>query len=235
MNILKSIDVVVLCGGKGERLQSVLGEKPKVLVEVSGRPFLSILIDNFRKFGFNRFILSVGYRRDKIIDYFKDRADIFFSQEEIALGTGGGLKKAESLVKSSSFLVVNGDSFCDLDFNRLFSFHREKRAILTMALVRTTKVKDYGTVTIDSTGKIKSFQEKVEGLNFCLANAGIYLMDKEIFKQMPQKKVFSLERDLFPKTENSFGFVTEAKLYDIGTPERYVQAKEFFNCKGAMS
>jgi len=226
MSSLESTDVVILCGGKGERLQSVLSDKPKVLADINGKPFLAILIDKLKKFGFKRFILSVGYKREDIIDCFKDSGIIVFSQEESALGTGGGLKKAQKLIESDTFLAMNGDSFCDLDFNQLLSFHKEKKAVLTIALTKAPEAKDYGTVTVDSSGRIKNFQEKVEGNDVRLVSAGIYLMNKDIFNYMPQDEAFSLEYDLFPKTKDSFGYTSEAKLYDIGTPERYNKTKE---------
>jgi len=228
MSDFTNIDVVILCGGKGERLRPVLNDKPKVLADINGRPFLELLIDNLKSFGFRKFIVSVGYKREGIIDHFKDREDIVFSPEETALGTGGGLKKAKGLVKSDTFMAMNGDSFCDLDFNRLLSFHNQKKAFLTLALTKAPEAKDYGTVSVDASGKIKSFREKTEGSDIRLVSAGIYMMNKEIFNQMPKVGTFSLEYDLFPKTESSFGYITRAKLYDIGTPERYNQAKEFF-------
>ncbi len=217
----KTTDAVILCGGKGERLQSVVSDKPKVLAEVNGQPFLEILVANLKRFGFQRFILSVGYKREAIIDYFKNRKEIVFSEEKTALGTGGGLKKARSLIKSDTFLALNGDSFCALDFNEFFSFHQQKKSLLSIVLTKSLEVKDYGTVTLDDSGRIKSFQEKIEGNSVRLVNAGIYLMQKEIFSQMPEKSAFSLEYDFFPKVKSSFGYITSAKLYDIGTPERY--------------
>jgi len=229
MSSLANIDVVILCGGKGERLQSVLSDKPKALADINGEPFLAILIDSLKKFGFKRFILSVGYKSEDVIEYFQDREDIVFSQEENVLGTGGGLKKAKELIKSDSFLATNGDSFCNLDFNQLFSFHKEKKALLTIALTKAPEAKDYGTVSVEASGRIKNFQEKIEGNDVRLVSTGIYLMDKEIFNYMPLDEVFSLEYDLFPKTKSSFGYITEAKLYDIGTPERYIVAKQMFS------
>lgn len=229
VNTLVNVDVVILCGGKGERLQSILSDKPKVLADINGKPFLELFIDNLRKFGFKRFILSVGYKREQIIDYFKDREGIVFSPEEIALGTGGGLKKAKKLVKGNTFMAMNGDCFTDIDFNRFFDFHKQKKALLTLALTKAPEAKDYGTVSLEPSGKIKSFQEKIEGNDVRLVSAGIYLMNKEIFNQMPENEAFSLEYDLFPKTEGSFGYITEAKLYDIGTPERYNKAKQMFS------
>lgn len=228
MSDLANIDVVILCGGKGERLKSVLADKPKVMADINGRAFLDVLIDNLKRFGFKRFILSVGYKREMIVDYFKDRADIVFSSEETALGTGGGLKKAQALVKSNIFMAMNGDCFSDVDFNQLFSFHMQKKAFLTLALTKAPEAKDYGTVIVETSGRIKNFQEKIEGSDVRLVSSGIYLMNKEIFNQMPANKAFSLEYDLFPKAKDSFGYITETKLYDIGTPQRYNQAKQFF-------
>jgi len=111
----------------------------------------------------------------------------------------------------------------------LFSFHKEKKALLTIALTKAPEAKDYGTVSVEASGRIKNFQEKIEGNDVRLVSTGIYLMDKEIFNYMPLDEVFSLEYDLFPKTKSSFGYITEAKLYDIGTPERYIVAKQMFS------
>lgn len=224
----ENTDVVILCGGKGERLQSVVSDRPKVLADINGKPFLEILIDNLKRFGFKRFILSVGYKKEAIIDYFKDKEDIVFSEEETALGTGGGLKKAKGLVKSSPFMAMNGDCFCDLEFDKLLEFHKQKNALLSIALVKTLEPRDYGTVALGLEDEIKSFREKISGSQTSLVNAGIYMMNKEIFSLMPAEKAFSLEYDLFPKLENSFGYVSNSKIYDIGTPVRYNKAKEVF-------
>ena len=223
---LVNIDVVLLCGGKGERLKSVLGDKPKVMADINGKPFLELLINNLKKIGFKRFILSVGYQREKIIDYFKDREGIVFSPEETALGTGGGLKRAEKLVTGDTFLALNGDSFCDLDFNKVLAFHQSKKATATLVLAKARESKDYGAVNLDDFCRIEKFCERTDSKKSGLMNAGIYLMEKVIFSQMPEG-AFSLEYDFFPKLKGSFGYVTEAGLYDIGTPERYQKAKEF--------
>ncbi|MBU2044110.1 MAG: NTP transferase domain-containing protein [Candidatus Omnitrophica bacterium] len=227
MSDLTNIDVVILCGGKGERLQSVLADKPKVLADINGKPFLDLLITNLKRFSFKRFILSVGYKREEVIEYFKDREDIVFSEEESALGTGGGLKKAEKLVTSDLFLAINGDSFCDLDFNKVFNFHQSKKAFTTLVLVKARESGDCGIVTLDDFGQIKDFSERADSQKQGFMNAGIYFMEKTIFSYMP-KGIFSLEYDLFPKLKNKncFGYVTEQQLVDIGTPERYEQAKK---------
>jgi len=228
MSSLRDIGVVILCGGKGERLQSVLSDKPKVLADINGRPFLAILIDNLKKFGCMRFILSVGYKREDIIDCFKGRGDVVFSQEETALGTGGGLKKAQKLIKSDTFLAMNGDSFCDLDFNKVLAFHQSKKALATLVLVKPRESKDYGAVNLDDSCRIENFCERTDSQGQGFMNAGIYFMEKRVFSYMPEG-TFSLEYDFFPKLKDSFGYKAEAKLYDIGTPERYEQAKQMLS------
>ena len=233
---LKEIDALILCGGFGRRLAPVLGDKPKVLAEIDGRVFLDILIDNLLRFGFRRIILSVGYKKEKIMDRFRDKIkkieyDLIFSEEEIPLGTGGALKKAESLIKSNTFLAMNGDSFCDVDFNKLLDSHIDRKALLTMVLVRSKTAQDYGSIKLDSSCRIVDYKEKIASGGERIVNAGIYLMQKDVFSKMPDDgAIFSLEYDFFPKIKeiDCFGYMADSELLDIGTRERYEKAKLFF-------
>lgn len=227
-SIFNEIDTVILCGGKGTRLKPVVSDRPKVMAAFGDTTFLDILIDSLQSNGFKTFILCIGYMKDQIKDHFKNREDftIIFSEEDEPLGTGGALKKAKSLIKSDTFVVMNGDSICDINFQDFYHFHKSKHALLSMALVRTKESKDFGNVTINGKHEIISFKEKISNNSPCLVNAGVYLMQKEIFSLMPENSTFSLELDFFPKMigEKCAGFIINSELIDIGTPERYEKA-----------
>lgn len=225
---LSKIDVVILCGGEGRRLKPMLADRPKVLAPVGEEAFLDILLENLSGFGFKKIILCVGYRKGEIINHFKDASagggySLVFSEEEEPLGTGGALKRARPLIGSNTFLVLNGDSFCEVDFDKLLDFHVNKRSRLTMVLAKSKVPADYGSIKLDESGRIEGYQEKVSFGGEAIINAGIYLVEKEVLGRMPDKETFSLEYDFFPnlKGTNSYGYLTESTLYDIGTPEKY--------------
>lgn len=230
------IDVVILCGGLGTRLRPLIFDRPKVLAKIGNITFLDILLGNISIYGFRNIILCIGHLKDHIKRHFDDynnycysNHDIILSEEEKPLGTGGALKNAELLIDSDPFIVMNGDSICNIDFRELLSFHINKKAILSMVLARSTLStvsKDYGTVILDDSSMIISFNEKSIENNDSMINAGIYIMQKDIFSRMPDKKIFSLEYDLFPKLcgNRCYGFMTNNRIIDIGTPERYKMA-----------
>lgn len=232
---LKEIDVVILCGGLGTRLKPVVSDRPKVLAKIGEKTFLDILIDGLTKQGFKNVILCVGYLKGQIKNHFDCDKDcnIVFSEEEEPLGTGGALKKAKPLIKSNPFVVMNGDSICNMNFIEFFKFHTSKKGILSMVLARSKAVQDFGNVMLDSSQRITSFKEKAACTDECLINAGVYLMQKEVFSYMPDENHFSLEYDLFPGLIDGecYGFIIEDELIDIGTPERYEKA---FNLIGGM-
>jgi NDP-sugar pyrophosphorylase family protein len=225
---LSTTDVLILCGGSGTRLRSISGEEQKVLVELAGKPFIDILIESLLPFGFKRFVLCVGYRKDHVKEHFMGRSfEVLFSEENEPLGTGGAIKNAMPYIASSPFLVLNGDSFCRIDYGQFFKFHRQKGGLLSMVLAKPLPEIDYGIIDIDGNRRITSFQEKAEGLKVNYINAGIYLLTREVFQFMPQTAKFSLEYDFFPKviTYGCYGFVVDGDVIDIGTPERYSRAK----------
>jgi NDP-sugar pyrophosphorylase family protein len=231
MTNLREIDVVILCGGLGKRLRLAY-KGPKVLVKIGEKAFLDILIDNLLMHGFKNIILSVGYLKEQIKNYFNYDYNkshdclITFSEEEEPLGTGGALKEAKTQIRSNPFMVINGDSICKINFRSFIEFHIEKEAMLSMVLVRSNTAQDYGSVILDESQKITNFNEKITGGGENIINAGIYLMEKNIFACMPKQKKFSLEYELFPQIikNRCYGFLTESELIDIGTPERYEKA-----------
>jgi len=230
---LKKIDVVILSGGQGMRLRKIISDRPKPMVEINQRPFLDMVINYISKYGFRRFILCVGYMAEVIQSYYLKKAgpqEILFSYEDKPLGTAGAVKNAERLILSSPFLVMNGDSFCAVDVSRFFDFHLKKGALLSMVVVGTEDTKDYGLVTLDDSDRIIRFAEKKRKKEKAFINTGIYLFEKDILSLIPSSTKYSLEHDLFPKLvgQEFYGYITEAKLIDIGTPKRYAQARRYF-------
>ena len=224
---LEKIDVVILCGGKGERLKPVSGYLPKVLMPFAGKPFIDILIESLLPFGFRRFILCVGYLREMVMVHFAATDhDVVFSEETEPLGTGGAVKNARRHIRTSPFMLINGDSLCPADLHSFYDFHLRKGGILSIVLSRPLSENAYGVVDADREDRIVAFREKEKVRRGSFINAGLYLAESRIFDLMPGKASFSLETELIPAIlpHSCYGFITEAQLIDIGTPERYAQA-----------
>lgn len=227
---LDEIDVLILCGGFGRRMQGIIKKVPKPMAEIGGRPFLDILIDCVSSFGFRRFILCLGYMGDIIKRHYQKRDDslkILFSQESQPLGTAGALKHAETLINSNPFLVMNGDSLCHFGLDKFVDFYINKKALFALVLAKAKPGKDYGVVSLGNNDQITQFKEKTKAKENGLINAGIYLFASSILSMIPANKNFSLEHDLFPQIINNrfYGYIAEEELLDIGTPEKYKKAK----------
>jgi len=226
-------DVVVLCGGLGTRLRSVLGETQKVMAQVGNRPFLDIIIEHLKKQGFSRVVLCIGFKSEEVKKYYQDNKfglDIVFSEEQSPMGTGGALKNAQALIATDEFFVLNGDSFCSLDYGALYDFHKKNQAVATIAVSKVDNDEDFGSIKIDSSNRITCFSEKDGGKDSSegFVNAGVYCFSREVFSEMPSQDVFSLEKDLFPALVNKgfFAFECNEKFVDIGTPERYKKSQD---------
>ncbi|OHB68247.1 MAG: hypothetical protein A2W17_05745 [Planctomycetes bacterium RBG_16_41_13] len=230
---LQNIDVVILCGGYGTRLREVIKDIPKPMAEINGRPFIDILINYISSFGFTRYILCTGYKGDVIRDYYENKNNSFevlFSEEKEAMGTGGAIKKAESLIQYSMFLAINGDSLCKINIENFFKFHLLKNAFASIALITKDNSVDCGITKLDNNERIIGFHEKMITNETSFVNAGMYIFNREIFSFIPENKKNSLEVDLFPKLvkhKDIYGFRTQERLFDIGTPERYAIAKKY--------
>ena len=226
-----TLDVVILCGGLGTRLQSVLKDKPKPMADFNNRPFLDLLIDFVGHFGFQRFILCTGHKGGSIREYFKNKNDgkiYVISQETSPLGTAGAIKHAEPLIHSDVILAMNGDSFCEIDLASLMKFHQSKNAMVSVALSPMEDASDYGGVTLGDNDEITNFDEKKNAPSSGWVNAGVYVFKKSILDHIPADKKVSLEQELFPSLAGNglYGFATQSRLLDIGTPERLERARQ---------
>ena len=229
------IDVAILCGGKGTRLQSVVPDRPKPLAEVAGTPFLEHLIRWAAGQGFRRFILCAGYMAEQIDVFAKKMARDGLSVECLTepnpLGTGGALRFAADRMSSDPVLVLNGDSFCDVDLAKFLDFFSAKRCLAALVLAPAPAGEArFGTVEADASGEIRSFQEKAPGPGAGRINAGVYLIGHDPITGMPGAAPFSLEKELFPSLIGNglFGMRSEGRFIDIGVPEDYRRAQEMF-------
>ncbi len=225
-------DAILLCGGAGLRLRSVIGNAPKGMAVVAGRPFLELLLRQLSRHGFERAILAVGYQKDVIHSHFGERAfglDLTYSVEASPLGTGGALRNAADLVRSENVLIMNGDSHTDVDLQAFVGNHGEAKADASVVLVPADGRGDGGSVRVDDSGRLVRFDEKQGCADSPYLNAGIYILSRKILYEIPSGVSVSLEQELFPRwlaeRKDIRAFVHQGKCVDIGTPERYQVAQ----------
>lgn len=226
-------DVLILCGGLGSRLRPLVDDRPKGLAPVGGKPFLDILVEELLAQGFRRFIFCVGHLKEQIIARFHGRTDgiYAFSEEQTPLGTGGAVWNALHLVRCETMLVVNGDSFCRVNYQKFLEFHRAKAAVASFVVTEPGARYDGGIIRLGEDGLIRSFMEKpkIQSGQDGYINAGIYFLQTQSLPIKPVAAYFSLEHDIFPEmvaAGSCFGYPVTSKLTDIGTPERYRAANQ---------
>ncbi len=226
-----SLSAVLLVGGMGKRLRSVVPSTPKPLALVGDRSFLELLVRQLRHQGIRRLVMCSGYLADQIENTFGDGSawgvSIEYSREQQPLGTAGAVRLAQPHVREASeFLVMNGDSFLEVDFARLVHFHRERGALASMAVVPVQNAQRYGTVRVDSGGRVRGFTEKTGADAPGLVNAGVYVFGRAIFEHIPAGPA-SLEKDVFPRILELGVYALEQRgmFIDIGTPEDYARAQ----------
>jgi D-glycero-alpha-D-manno-heptose 1-phosphate guanylyltransferase len=226
-------EAIVLAGGLGTRLRSSVADLPKVMAPVAGKPFLHYIITNLIKKGIRKIILSTGYRHEIIEEFIHHSsydASFVISNETEPLGTGGGIKLAMQHAAAENIFIINGDSYFDIDLQKLLHEHLELNADITLALKPMQNFDRYGTVDLDQS-RIISFNEK----KFCangLINAGVYILKKRSFSVLDLPEKFSFEKDVFEErldTLNISGIVFTDYFIDIGIPEDYEKAQLDFN------
>lgn len=223
------MQALILVGGLGTRLRQVVSDRPKPMAPVSNKPFLEYLISNLKLHGINNIILAVGYMGTMIEDYFRDgsslEVNIKYSYEREQLGTAGAIKNAESLINEENIVVLNGDTFFNIDYKALVEFNNIKNSKFTMVLRTICDSKRYGTVDIDNNNKILKFTEKDDKCKSNIINAGIYIIHRSILEYIPNNEKYSLEnnlmKDLLKDNIDIYGKVMDGYFIDIGIPEDY--------------
>ncbi|MCX6355917.1 MAG: nucleotidyltransferase family protein [Candidatus Aureabacteria bacterium] len=233
-------DAIILAGGKGERLAAYLRGLPKPMVPVLGKPLLEWMIIRLRSAGFVNIILSVGYRREVITDYFKDGARwgarIRYVREDTPLGTGGALREALLKVETEHTLVMNGDSLCMCDIAAFYRFHLLHGGLATLCCVWSNDPSRFGTVGIEEDGRIREFREKRETAGGAYINAGIYWMQTSFGGRIVGGAPLSLEDQIFPSCPPGtlYAYREKADFLDVGTSESLKQAPDFLVRNGFL-
>ncbi len=232
------LPVVILCGGLGTRLQPITDECPKPLVPVNDRPFLSYLLERLEGEDVDDVILSTGHLAEQV-DEFVERTDWSFSlrcvQEEEPLGTGGALRYVADEAGLNTFVAMNGDTLFSGSIEHLVHTHVETDdAAASIALVQTDQPDRYGRVRFDrETGAITGFDEKQSGIEGTVwINAGVYVLEPDVWTSIPEGETVSLEREIFPQwvDDGLYGCpFPNADFLDIGTPDDYEQAEAWLN------
>jgi D-glycero-alpha-D-manno-heptose 1-phosphate guanylyltransferase len=228
----EDIKAVLLVGGLGTRLRSVVPSAPKPLASVGNRSFLELLVRQLQYQGIRRLVMCTGHLGDQIENEFGDGKSwdvaIEYSREPHPLGTAGAVKLAESYLREvPEFLVMNGDSFLEIDFRDLVRFHRRHAGLVSMAVLQVENAARYGTVRMDAENRVTGFSEKTGGEACGLVNAGVYVFERTVLDYIPEGPT-SLERDIFPRLLN-FGVHAQEQrgmFIDIGTPEDYARAQQ---------
>jgi NDP-sugar pyrophosphorylase family protein len=238
---IEGSQALILAGGLGKRLRAAFDTGPKSMAPVGDRRFLEYLLVWLRSAGIKDLILCVGYRKNQIQSWLRDGSDwglrIRYSEEKRLLGTAGALKQAEEMLSTQNCLVINGDSFLDVDLRKMYRFHQRHDALATIAIARVRNSARYGTVQLDRSEKIVAFQEKRKNITTSgrslspagmqLINGGVYLFQRRFFDSIPARRATSLEKEIFPRLVGGdlYGFVSCGYFIDIGVPSDFERAQ----------
>jgi len=231
---LHDTDVLVLAGGLGKRLRTVVLDRPKSLAEIHGRPFLYYLFDQLETAGCRRVVLCTGDRAsqvEQVLRHCPHKLELHFSPEKAALGTAGALGLAAQHVRSDRALVLNGDSFVDTDLQGFADWYAALDFEVGLVAVRVPDAARFGTLDIREDGRINAFVEKCGAASPGWINAGIYMIERQRLAELPKDRAVSLETEIFPQwaAQGVMGaYRVHDRFIDIGTPDSYAAAKDFF-------
>ncbi|AHY46847.1 Nucleoside-diphosphate-sugar pyrophosphorylase involved in lipopolysaccharide biosynthesis/translation initiation factor 2B gamma/epsilon subunits (eIF-2Bgamma/eIF-2Bepsilon) [Rubrobacter radiotolerans] len=229
------MQAIILVGGLGTRLRPITYDVPKALVPIRNKPFLGYTVDLLRDAGIDGMILSLGYMPDPIQSYIAAREDLAdftvdYAVEDHALGTAGGVKNAEGFLRDDGPVVVlNGDVLTGMNLRAALERHRESGAQATIALTSVEDPTAYGLVEVEHDMKVRRFLEKPspDEITTNLINAGVYVLEREVFDAIPARREVSIEREIFPRLQEEgrlYAHVSSSYWRDIGTPRSYLAA-----------
>lgn len=228
---LESIDVAILAGGLGTRIKSVLGDTPKVLAPIDGRPFLDILLDQLQGFGARRVVLCLGHLAKRVVDHIevhpREDMEIVPVIEFEPLGTAGALRLAREKVGSDPVMAMNGDTFVNTDLCRFVQAYRESKAGLGILCARVQDRERYASIEVDEAGVIRKFVEKNPELTGGgIVNAGVYLFSSAMLDTLVESSGPSLETDFLATRPVGTvkAWIPDGGFIDIGTPESLLRA-----------
>ena len=234
----RAYQALILVGGLGTRLRPYTEQVPKPMVEIDGRPFLEFKIESLRKHGIKDFILLVGHLGEKVEEYFGDGKrlgiNIKYSYErEQLLGTAGAIKNAEHLI-TGDFIVTNGDTFLDVDLDKLIESHQSHQSNFTMVVTEATHPKTQELVEINNNKILKihkrdtpEHNNHIESVHNPLINGGLYIMNKQILDHIPLNQKVSLEQEIFQKLIGEMnGFLHNGYILDVADKEDWNEFKK---------
>ena len=232
------MEAILLCGGLGTRLRSVVSDRPKPMADIAGKPFLHYLVKMLSESGVRHLIFALGYMGEQIEAYFQSGEEyglsISYSYEDSPLGTGGAIRNALSKVSGENVLVLNADTYFHTDYESLLREQLKNKAAMTIASRKIEDISRYGAILKDESGRILRWNEKMssdqaEAPRLGEINGGIYVMQKSLIKKIPEGKQ-SLENDCIPVWLEDGLYLqavpSDGYFMDIGIPEDYAQFKE---------
>ncbi|MGN0158007.1 MAG: nucleotidyltransferase family protein [Brotaphodocola sp.] len=230
------MQAILLAGGLGTRLRSVVSDRPKPMALIENKPFMEYVVHELSRHGITDIIFAVGYKGSMVEEYFGDgsqfesadgsgKLTIRYAYEEELLGTAGAIKNAGKLVTEDRFFVLNADTFYQIDYSRLVQMQDEKHLEMALVLREVPDVSRYGQAVLED-GRLVGFNEKTLETRPGTINGGVYLMTRALMDDIPQGKV-SLENEMIPKWLKEGralgGLVHDGYFIDIGIPEAYFQ------------
>ena len=222
----------VLAGGLGTRIRSVAGDVPKVILPVAGRPFLGHVFDRLVRQGVSRVVLLLGHAADRVWAVAEEERpaglDLLRSVEPEPRGTAGALVHALDRLPDETFLLVNGDTFPSPGLAPLARAHGQAKALATLAVVRSERSAEKGSVAFAADGRVTRFAEKT-GEDTGFINAGVYVLERSLIEPLPRDTFVSLERDVFPAAVGEgrvFAVPSDAPFVDIGIPDDYLAVRD---------
>jgi NDP-sugar pyrophosphorylase family protein len=228
------VTAAILAGGLGTRLRSVVAERPKVLAPVAGRPFLAHLLEQLARAGVRETVLLVGYGADQVRAAFGNShagVRLTYSAEPEPLGTAGAVRFALPRLTGATVLLLNGDSYCDVDLPAFLAFHRGHDSGASLTLTRVEDASRFGRVRVGADNRVERFEEKDPAPSRGWINAGVYLIDRGLIEGIPAGRAVSLERESLPgwvAKGSTYGFRGGGRFIDIGVPESYAAGEAFF-------
>ena len=233
---LQTVDVFVLAGGLGTRIRPVLGDVPKLLAPIRGRPYLSYLFDWLKHFGARRVVLGLGHQADVVIEHLRDHSPAGLDVETVVepqpLGTAGAVRFVRPHLHSDPALVLNGDSFADADLCAFLARYHASGAQGALLCADVNDAGRYGRVLLNDRGMITGFVEKDPTFRgTATINAGLYLISAAFLDNIAASTAVSLERDVFERQPAGAltAFTGCASFIDIGTPESLALADQVFS------
>lgn len=220
----------LLAAGVGKRLRPLTAVRPKCLMPVAGRPLLDYWLALCRRHGVDEVVINLHHHADQVREYIDARKtaglQVRLFEEKRLLGSGGTLAANEDFVRGEKeFLVLYADNLTNVDLGDLIRFHHAHDGPVTMSLFHTEVPQQCGIVELGESGKVRSFEEKPERPRSDLANAGVMVMEPEVYALFPREQTFDLGHDVLPGLAGRmYGKVIEEYLQDIGTLEKYLQA-----------